>query len=516
MPSNEALGEPAVSGNRTALREDIFATLMPGFSGLGMPEWVPGVYAAGVRSFCIYGENVQDAEQLRSLGAHLRSACPESLVAIDEEGGEVTRLHYFEGSPYPGAAVLGRIDDLEYTELIGERVGRDILAAGCNLALGPIADVNSNPLNPVIGTRSFAADPELAARHVAAWIRGLQRTGAIACAKHFPGHGDTAQDSHLALPAVDVPLKVLERRELPPFRSAVNAGVASVMTSHILLPRIDPAGPATFSRPVLQGLLRDELEFEGVIVSDALDMAGASGEIGIPEATVRALIAGCDLLCLGTQSSVDLLREIQETVLAAIDSGRLDEDRVREAAARVRALAERSRIEASSIRVLESSPDPSIGELDRIVSSFDGLRRSRDWLARFPNASVMRVDSDANMAVGEVPWGPFAAEAAPFSGLAASVREAAGFSVRARLGTEDPEEEARHAEGVLVIGRDLHRSPATRARIDAMRAAGTPVLAIEMGWPGEGSATAYADLGCYGSSRLVGAALLHLIEGDSA
>ena len=321
------------------LRRDVLATLMPGFAGLAMPAWVADSFAEGLLSVCVYGENVRDAAQLRALGAELRAACPGALIAIDEEGGEVTRLHYLEGSPYPGAAVMGRIDDVEYTELIGERVGRDILSAGFNLALGPIADVNSNPLNPVIGTRSFAADPELASRHVAAWTRGLQRTGALACAKHFPGHGDTAQDSHLALPTVDVPLQVLERRELPPFLSAVNAGVASIMTSHILLPQVDPSGPATFSRLVLQGMLRDEMEFDGIIISDALDMKGACGEIGIPAAAVRALVAGCDLLCLGTNTGTDLLEEIVAAVLAAVEDGTLSETRLAEAAGRVRAAA---------------------------------------------------------------------------------------------------------------------------------------------------------------------------------
>ena len=186
------------------LRRNALATLMPGFAGLTAPGWVTAAFDKGLVSVCVYGENVRDAEQLRALGAELRTSRPDALIAIDEEGGEVTRLHYLEGSPYPGAAVLGRIDDVDYTEEIGERVGRDILASGFNLALGPIADVNSNPLNPVIGTRSFAADPDVAARHVAAFTRGLQRTGALACAKHFPGHGDTAQDSHLALPTVDV------------------------------------------------------------------------------------------------------------------------------------------------------------------------------------------------------------------------------------------------------------------------------------------------------------------------
>lgn len=496
---------------------------MPGFAGLTMPSWVADSFAEGLLSICVYGENVRDAAQLRALGAELRTACPDALIAIDEEGGEVTRLHYLEGSPYPGAAVMGRIDDIEYTELIGERVGQDILSAGFNLALGPIADVNSNPLNPVIGTRSFAADPERASRHVAAWIRGLQRTGALACAKHFPGHGDTAQDSHLALPTVDAPLEVLERRELPPFLSAVNADVASIMTSHILLPQVDPSGPTTFSRLVLQGMLRDEMEFDGVIISDALDMKGACGEIGIPAAAVRALVAGCDLLCLGTNTGTELLEEIVAAVLAAIEDGSLSEARLADAARRVRELELRagatSRSRGDAGPAPRATPgqgstvsQPSSAELTRIIESFDGLQAAKNWLSTYPNASVLRVESEANMAVGHAPWGPFAAAADP---LPHTQRQADAFVMRPQneLGEAVPTESV--TKGVIAVGRDMHRLPEARTAIDTLRTAGTPILCIEMGWPGEGEARAYADLGCYGSSRLVGAALLHLIEGDS-
>jgi beta-N-acetylhexosaminidase len=491
--------------DRTALRRDLLATLMPGFAGYRMPEWVPEAFSHGMQSVCIYGENVRDAEQLGALGAELRASYPHALIAIDEEGGEVTRLHYLEGSPYPGAAVLGRIDDTKYTEQIGERVGADILSAGFNLALGPIADVNSNPLNPVIGTRSFSADPETAGRHVAAWTRGLQRTGAFACVKHFPGHGDTAQDSHLALPSVDAPLGTLEARELPPFQSAVLAGVASVMTSHILLPQIDSV-PATFSRKILQGMLRDDLEFEGIIISDALDMAGASGETGIPEAAVCALIAGCDLLCLGTGSDPAQLQAIEEAVATAVESGRLTLDRLAEAAERVRAVTAQPLPSCGE----HSAGDPTLAELDQITQSFAGLEASAAWLREHPAALVLRIDSEANMAVGEAPWGPFAAE----STVIAGTRWQAGcFAKRERLIVGELPHESRRDDGVIVIGRDLHRLRHARVAIDELRAAGVPTLCVEMGWPDEH--IGYADLGCYGSSRLVGAALLRLIEGES-
>lgn len=516
-----------MSEDRAALRRDIRATLMPGFSGFTVPGWVFDAFAKGLLSVCVYGENIRDAEQLRALGAELRAACPDSLLAIDEEGGEVTRLHYLNGSPYPGAAVLGRIDDTDYTSRIGEQVGHDILSTGFNLALGPVADVNSNPRNPVIGTRSFASDPTRAGKHVASWILGLQLSGAIACAKHFPGHGDTSEDSHLALPAVNVPLQTLEQRELPPFRAAIEAGVGAIMTSHILLPQIDPTAPATFSRRILQGLLRDELEFDGVIVSDALDMQGASHEIGIPEAAVRALIAGCDLLCLGTSTGAELLQEIEDTILFALDSGRLREDRLFEAARRVRALATTSS-RAIEEPLLNTDNDLDPDELGRIERSFDGLARARDWIAAHPHASIARIESQANMAVGVAPWGPFAAADHPLPGTEIlAQRFAARHHCTVRVDTDTNQAATLSAgcasgvasEGIIVVGRDLHRMPEAQARILALRRNGTPVLIVEMGWPGArreenvGSVD-FTQLSCYGSSRLIGAAVLQLVEGN--
>ena len=499
------------------LRLAVRATLMPGFTGFTTPQWVLDLLQDGLLSVCIYGQNVSDRAQLTELGQALQRAVPGTLVAIDEEGGEVTRLHYRSGAPYPGAAILGRIDDVAYTEEIGRRVAADIRSAGFALALAPDADVNSTPENPVIGTRSFGATPEGAARHTAAWVRGLQAGGAVACPKHFPGHGDTTQDSHLALPTVNVDLATLRARELPPFRAAIEAGARAIMTSHILLPQIDPDAPATLSAPILQGLLREELGFTGVIVSDALDMAGASGEIGIPEAAVRALAAGCDLLCLGTATEEAGLREIEDHVLDAIAAGRLDSARVNEAAGRVRVLREKPLAEPA---VTAAAPPPDTAEISRVAESFAGLAHARAWLAEYPAARVIRVDAEANMAIGDAPWGPFASGAAELLPAAAAAFRARG--VRAVSGaaaadwlTSDSAGEA--SSGLIVVGRDLHRSPAARSGIVALRAADIPVLTVDMGWPADpGVSPGYADLASFGSSALAGAALLRITEGADA
>ncbi|MFD5601154.1 glycoside hydrolase family 3 protein [Leucobacter sp. NPDC058333] len=502
------------------LRRAIRATLMPGFTGLEAPEWVFAAIEQGVRSFCIYGDNVQDRTQLTQLGAALRAANPELILAIDEEGGEVTRLHYREGSPYPSAAVLGRIDDPAYTERVGARVARSLLGVGFDLALGPVADVNSDPRNPVIGTRSFGADPELVSRHVAAWVRGVQRAGATACAKHFPGHGATTLDSHLDLPIVADTAAVIAQRDLPPFAAAIDEGVGAIMTSHILLPEIDPNQPATFSPTILQGMLREQFGFAGVIVSDALDMSGATNGIDIPEAVVRALAAGCDLLCLGIGSSPELLRDIEERVITAIASGRLSEARVFEAEANTAALAAARPLLGTALTEADPS-SPTHTETERIAASFSGSDAARAWIAAHPEAAVLRVESESNQAVGNTPWGPFAPAAARLSGsrgacatfspsytASVSVDSPRPWRVRADAAAEA--EEISDA-GCVIIGRDLHRHAFARAGIDALRKAGRDLLVVEMGWPGPAE---YADVATFGSTALVGSALLTLIEED--
>ena len=307
---------------------------MGAFPGPTLPAWMTSRLDRGLGSICLFGSNIVTPDQLASLTAQLHAVAPDVLIATDEEGGDVTRLHLREGSPHPGNAALGVVDDVALTEAVARSIGVELFAAGVDLNTAPVVDVNSNPANPVIGVRSFGADPSLVARHARAYIAGLQSAGVGACVKHFPGHGDTAVDSHLDLPTVVAPLDVLRRRELAPFATAVAAGTLAVMTSHVLLPAIDPSLPATLSPSVLK-LLRDDLGFDGLLVSDALDMKGASAGRGEPAAAVLALAAGCDLLCLGAEKDAELHDAIVSAIVAAVRSGELAESRLVEAADRV-------------------------------------------------------------------------------------------------------------------------------------------------------------------------------------
>ncbi|RYU11920.1 beta-N-acetylhexosaminidase [Nocardioides iriomotensis] len=329
-----------------ALRRLALSVLMPGFTGTTPPPWLRRTVTEGLAGVCLFGHNVEGADQVRALTAALRDERPDVLVASDEEGGSVTRLDAGLGSPWPGAATLGALDDPQATYDVAVGLGRQARACGVDLVLAPVVDVNSEPDNPVIGVRSFGASTDLVSRHGAAFVRGLQDAGVAACAKHFPGHGATTTDSHVGLPVLDVSRSVWSERDLPPFAAVVDAGTAAVMTAHVVVRALDDQ-PATTSAAVLR-ILRDELGFDGVVVSDALDMrAIADAPGGRAAGAARALAAGVDLLCVGNPTFPDgydevaVLEEIVAAITAAVTDGTLPLTRLEEASRRVGRLAAR-------------------------------------------------------------------------------------------------------------------------------------------------------------------------------
>ncbi len=230
----------ASSKHSGELRRLALSVLQPGFVGTEPPDWLLRDIADGLASVVLFSRNIVSVEQVARLTARLRAENPELIVAIDEEAGDVTRIESATGSSRPGNFALGTVDDTELTGAVAADLGRQLHAAGVSLDYAPSADVNSNPDNPIIGVRSFGADPALVARHTTAWIRGLQSSGVAACAKHFPGHGDVAVDSHHDLPAYPAGREEIAAQALPPFRAAVEAGVRAVMSGHLLVPAYDP------------------------------------------------------------------------------------------------------------------------------------------------------------------------------------------------------------------------------------------------------------------------------------
>jgi beta-N-acetylhexosaminidase len=288
--------------------------IIGGFAGLSLPAHFGRALADGHRGGAILfrrnldGSPAQVAALIRSIRGASRVP---TLVGVDQEGGRVARL----GAPFlevPAMRTVASWGDTAFAERIARVVGAELAAVGFNLNFAPVLDVDTRPGNPIIGDRAFASDAETCARFGIPWIRGLASAGLLACGKHFPGHGDTLSDSHLDLPVLDLTRDRLERVELVPFRAAAAAGMPCMMSAHVLYSAIDARQPATLSRAACTGL-RSEVGFGGVLFSDDLEMRAIAGHWSIEDASVQAILAGCDALLICSNE------DAQERALAALE-----------------------------------------------------------------------------------------------------------------------------------------------------------------------------------------------------
>jgi beta-N-acetylhexosaminidase len=277
------------------------------------------IRANRIRGACLFRQNMLDAAQLTNFTDALREAMgPQALIALDQEGGAVVRALWVP--PPPSAMALGAVDDPQLAREVGAATARAVKAMGFNWNFAPVLDLNNNPLNPVIAERSFGADPQRAGEVAQAWMDGSLGEGVACCVKHFPGHGDTHVDSHRDLPTVAKPLAELERFEFAPFRAAL-PGAPAVMTAHIVYPALDADNPATMSRAILHGLLRERWGYEGVIITDGMDMHAIAHRYGVGEAAVNALLAGADMvMAIGSRENQ---QATLDAIAAAIADGRL-------------------------------------------------------------------------------------------------------------------------------------------------------------------------------------------------
>lgn len=437
-----------------------------------------------IGNFILFSRSVRDAKQLRALCHDLRALALEytgvpPLLSIDQEGGMVRRLPD-DAANLPGAMALGAAGDPALTREAGRVTGAELLAEGLVVDYAPCADVNSNPRNPVIAVRSFGDDPRAVARHAAAFAAGLREGGVAACLKHFPGHGDTAVDSHLGLPRVDKTLAELEACELIPFRAGVEAGAELVMTSHILFPHIDPDGlPATMSRAILTVVLRERLGFDGVITTDCLEMDAIRARYGVAEGALGALRAGADLVTVSHTYS--LAREASLRLERAAADGELPAARIEEALGRVLALKRR-----------HMAPQPPLSTVGCPEHRALARRISEASLCATDAAPLPRVDGDAFFA------GPPCQAA---TGVGDGERDAwsfprhmgrafgAGYAVCAA--DPDDAEIARVlalAEGRATAVVGLYNAQFRRGQlrlVEALRRAGHPVAAVGLRTPYE-------------------------------
>lgn len=321
------------------LRQKLGQMVMCGFDGTVPSESILRL----IRDYRVGGviyfrRNIGTAEEVAELSRSLREVHdalggPPLWIAVDQEGGMVARIDS-DAAVVPGNMALGAAGKPEYAYEAARISGMELRQMGINLNFAPCVDVNNNPANPVVGVRSFGEDPELVAALGAAAVQGFQKVGVSACVKHFPGHGDTAADSHHELPLVPHSRERLEQVELPPFRRAIAAGVDAVMTAHVRFPAWEPGEvAATLSPAILSGLLREDLGYDGVVVTDCLEMNAISQTVGVGRGAVLAVAAGADMVLVSHRE--DRQVEALESLYAAALSGELPMERIDEAVARI-------------------------------------------------------------------------------------------------------------------------------------------------------------------------------------
>jgi beta-N-acetylhexosaminidase len=470
------------------------AILIPPFPGVSAPRWILEALSRGLAGVTLFGPNIAAPEQVSALTAALRSAlgsasgsAPGSVpgdpvIAIDEEGGDVTRVAFADGSPYPGNAALGAVDDTELTRAVYHAIGTDLTALGINFNLAPCADVLGTADSPAVGTRSFGGDTDLVSRHTAAAVTGLQAAGVAACTKHFPGHGSTETDTHLAVATIQGGLGELRRRDLPPFAAAIRAGTIAIMPSHLRVPELTGDLPATVSGAALGGLLRGELGFTGVIVSDALEMRAVRDMFGVPRAAVLAVAAGTDLLCLGRDSDEEEYLAVRSALVDGVRDGTLTGARLEEAADRV------ARLRGGLARTRSLA-----AVRDGVAVGLDAARRAvrlsgpRPTLA---NPLIIEMEPRENIAAGRFGWGlgPWA-PAGSVRRVEADDGDAAGIL------------SAAAGRSLVAVVRDAHRDANTLALVSTLLAARPDTVLVEMGLPLWRPPEGTSHLATYGASR---------------
>jgi beta-N-acetylhexosaminidase len=517
------------TGTDPALARLADAILIPPFPGVSAPAWILQALERGLAGVTLFGPNIAAPDQVTALTAALRAAAASApasaaastavstaastavstavsatvsadpVIAIDEEGGDVTRVAYADGSPYPGNAALGAVDDTALTRAVYQAIGADLAALGINFDLAPCADVLGSADSPAVGTRSFGADTDLVSRHTAAAVAGLQGAGVAACAKHFPGHGRTATDTHHAIATIEGGLAELRERDLPPFAAAIEAGIIAIMPSHLRVPELTGDLPASVSRAAVTGLLRGELGFTGVIVSDALEMQATRDTFGVPRAAVLAVAAGTDLLCLGRDSDEQEYLAVRAALVAAVRDGTITGIRLEEAADRV------ARLRGGLARTRSLRSAAASRGIAGMIADGVGLAAARRAVRVSGPRSALRrpliieVEPRENVAAGRFGWGlgPWAPPG--------SVRR-----VNEVLDAEGILDAAAGRSLVAVV-RDAHRDANTRSLVSELLAARPDTVLVEMGLPLWQPPEGTSYLATYGASRASAQAAAELL-----
>jgi len=477
---------------RMSLEQRVGQVFMLGFEGTALNAknraLVHDLHLGGVT---LFARNIDDAHQLAQLNAQLQSiADPVPLfISVDQEGGLVVRVT--DGATvFPGNMAIGATGDLGLAQKVARAQADELRAMGVNMDLGPVVDVNTNPLNPVIGVRSFGSHTDDVAKLGAETVQTLQAQGVSAVAKHFPGHGDTDVDSHRDLPVVSHPRERLDAIELPPFRAAMQAGVDGIMTAHLYLPAIEPEPntPATLSHTVLTGLLREQLDYRGLILTDALDMDAIKKDRTAAEAAVQAFEAGADMLLVAGITAEDraLLGDGPPALLAAVKSGRVSEQRLDESVLRVLEAKLRRGI-ISGYASAPPTPDQSVlNSPDHRALALDVARKAvtlqRDEAHLLPVSAEQKI----LVVVPDAPTRSLAEDDELASSLLDAMRQFAPTATAAPPQTAV--EKARGADMIVLATYDLAQQPHDQVLAQALQATGKPIVAVALRGPYDAAA----------------------------
>jgi beta-N-acetylhexosaminidase len=356
--------------NLEAARKALGQLFIIGFNGLELPGDTSNfISQSRIGGVILFAHNFETPGQLAELSNQIQECRGEVplWVSVDHEGGRVQRFK--KGfTKLPEAAAIAATDSPKLAFEIAEMSARELKAAGINLNFAPVADIHTNPKNPVIGPRAYGTTEEQVSKMVSAVVRGHCVQGVQPCVKHFPGHGDTTTDSHFALPRVETPLEILQEREFRPFVKAFKSRCSLVMTAHILNPKLDPEFPATLSKKVLREILRKNLRYSRVIVSDDMEMKAITDHFGVDDAPRLAIQAGCDLLIYRSEAAA---RHAYESLSKALESGALAPELVLEAETRVLALKRESLLPYHPVAISEVGQKIGIPEHQAIVQKLD-------------------------------------------------------------------------------------------------------------------------------------------------
>ena len=374
----------------SAIRRAIGQLLIGSFPSTTIPAELRSLAREfGLGGVILFARNIEEPAQVAELARDLQSLGGELplWVSVDQEGGRVARLRA-PFTKWPPMATLGRSGDERLASRFAAALAAELSAVGITLDYAPVLDIHTNAKNPVIGDRALAEDAETVGRLGAAIIRGLQDNGIAACGKHFPGHGDTSADSHFELPVVEHSPDRIRRVEFVPFREAIRSNVAFIMTAHVLVPSLDEQKPATLSRTIVHGLLRDELGYEGVILSDDLEMRALAATYTVPDAAVEAIAAGCDgvLVCRhlieDRARDIDAQVQVLEALIHAVENERIPYGRIEDALARQRRAKERF-LAAPTLAAHSVTTGHRKGTPYREVVGCDAHRQIAEEMARF-------------------------------------------------------------------------------------------------------------------------------------